>query len=82
MALSACSEAPQQAQESDAESPGIDERPNIVIILVDDMGWSDIGAYGSEINTPNLDQLASQGLRFTQFRNTGKCFTSRASLLR
>jgi arylsulfatase len=55
--------------------------PNIVFILVDDMGWSDIGAYGGEIQTPNIDSLASEGLRFTQFHNTSKCFPSRATLL-
>lgn len=57
------------------------ERPNIVVILVDDMGWSDIGCYGSEIPTPHLDALAVQGLRFTQFYNTGRCSPTRASLL-
>ena len=56
-------------------------RPNIVVILVDDMGWSDIGCYGSEIPTPNLDKLAANGLRFTQFYNTGRCCPTRASLL-
>ena len=62
---------------SAAEAP----RPNIVLILADDLGWSDIGPYGSEIATPNLDRLASGGLRFTQFHNTSKCFPSRAALL-
>ncbi|MDT8389131.1 MAG: arylsulfatase [Lentisphaeria bacterium] len=57
------------------------EKPNIVLTLVDDMGWSDLGCYGSEINTPNIDSLARQGVRFTQFYNTAKCMTSRASLL-
>jgi arylsulfatase A-like enzyme len=56
-------------------------RPNIVVILVDDMGFSDIGCYGSEIPTPNLDQLAAGGLRFTQFYNTGRCCPTRAALL-
>jgi len=56
-------------------------RPNIAIILVDDMGFSDIGCYGSEIPTPNLDKLAAKGLRFTQFYNTGRCCPTRASLL-
>jgi arylsulfatase A-like enzyme len=56
-------------------------KPNIVVILVDDMGWSDIGCYGSEIPTPNLDNLARHGVRFTQFYNTGRCSPSRASLL-
>ncbi len=58
-----------------------DGRPNIVIVLVDDMGWSDIGAYGSEIPTPNLDALARGGVRFTQFYATPRCSPSRASLL-
>ena len=57
------------------------ERPNIVVILVDDMGFSDIGCYGSEIPTPNLDALAEGGLRFTQFYNTGRCCPTRATLL-
>ncbi len=56
-------------------------RPNILLILVDDMGWSDIGCYGGEIPTPNLDALASGGVRFTQFYNTARCSTTRASLL-
>jgi arylsulfatase A-like enzyme len=56
-------------------------RPNIIVILVDDMGWSDIGCYGGEIATPNLDALAAQGVRFTQFYNTARCSPSRASLL-
>lgn len=55
--------------------------PNIVIILADDLGYSDIGAYGSEISTPNLDRLAENGIRFTQMHNASKCFPSRASLL-
>ena len=57
------------------------ERPNIVIVMVDDMGFSDIGCYGSEIPTPNLDALAANGLRFTQFYNTGRCCPTRATLL-
>ncbi len=56
-------------------------KPNIVLILADDMGYSDIGCYGSEIATPNLDRLARQGLRFTQFYNAARCCPSRASLL-
>ncbi len=66
-----------------APDPGMatDERPNIVIILVDDMGYSDVGAYGGEINTPHLDQLAEDGLRFRQFYNAARCCPTRASLL-
>jgi arylsulfatase len=56
-------------------------RPNIVIILADDMGYSDVGCYGSEISTPNIDKLAAGGVRFTQFYNTGRCCPTRASLL-
>src|SRR3954471_13423421 len=56
-------------------------RPNILLILADDLGWSDIGCYGSEIQTPNLDALARNGLRFTQFYNSARCCPSRASLL-
>jgi arylsulfatase len=57
------------------------ERPNIIIIMSDDMGYSDIGCYGGEINTPNLDKLAKGGVRFTQFYNTSRCCPTRASLL-
>lgn len=57
------------------------QKPNVVLILVDDMGWSDLGCYGGEINTPNIDRLARNGLRFRQFYNTGRCCPSRASLL-
>jgi arylsulfatase len=56
-------------------------KPNIVVILVDDMGWSDLGCYGSEIPTPHLDALARGGARFTQFYNTARCCPTRASLL-
>ncbi len=56
-------------------------RPNVVVVLVDDMGFSDIGCYGSEIPTPNIDALAAGGVRFTQFYNTARCSTTRASLL-
>ena len=58
-----------------------ESRPNIIIIMSDDMGYSDIGCYGGEIKTPNLDKLAANGLRFTQFYNTGRCCPTRASLL-
>ena len=56
-------------------------RPHIILIMGDDMGYSDIGCYGSEVDTPVLDGLAEQGLRFTQFYNTGRCCPTRASLL-
>jgi arylsulfatase A-like enzyme len=57
------------------------KRPNVVLILNDDMGYSDIGCYGGEIDTPNLDRLAAEGLRFSQFYNTARCSPSRASML-
>ncbi|QFT01647.1 Arylsulfatase (plasmid) [Labrenzia sp. THAF191b] len=57
------------------------KRPNIIVILNDDMGFSDIGCYGGEIDTPNLDCLALKGLRYSQFYNTARCSPSRASLL-
>ncbi len=57
------------------------KRPNIVLILADDLGYSDIGCYGSEIATPNLDYLASNGMRFSRFYNTSRCCPTRASLL-
>lgn len=57
------------------------ERPNVIVIMADDMGYSDIGSYGSEISTPHLDRLAEGGLRFRQFYNNAKCSPTRASLL-
>lgn len=66
---------PLKAQKAQAQ------RPNILVILSDDMGYSDLGCFGSEINTPNLDRLANNGVRFTQFYNTARCSPSRASLL-
>src|SRR5215208_3404702 len=61
-----------------AQAPG---RPDIVLIMADDMGFSDLGCYGSEIPTPHLDSLARGGLRFTQFYNTARCCPTRASLM-
>lgn len=58
-----------------------DDRPNIVLIMADDLGYSDLGCFGSEIATPNLDRLASGGLRFSQFYNTSRCCPTRASLM-
>src|SRR4051812_47610988 len=56
-------------------------RPNILFILADDMGFSDAGCYGGEIATPNLDRMAANGVRFTQFYNTARCWPTRAALL-
>ena len=56
-------------------------RPNIILILADDMGFSDLGCFGAEISTPNLDRLAGGGIRFTQAYNCARCCPTRASLL-
>jgi arylsulfatase len=56
-------------------------RPNVLLIVADDLGYSDLGCYGGEIATPNLDGLARDGLRFTQFYNTARCWPSRAAIL-
>ncbi len=65
-----------------ASEAGVDaQRPNILLIMADDMGWSDIGCYGGEIRTPNLNALAAGGVQFTQFYNTGRCCPTRASLM-
>jgi arylsulfatase len=63
-----------------AESPAA-SKPNVIIILADDLGYSDLGCYGSEIATPNLDALAKEGLRFSQFYNSARCWPTRAALL-
>src|SRR5205814_4397750 len=75
---------PQEARGSDSSTLRTHmnpSKPNVVLILNDDMGYSDIGCYGGEIDTPNLDRLAANGLRFSQFYNTARCSPSRASLL-
>lgn len=64
-----------QAQGADAK------RPNVVLIMCDDMGYSDIGCYGGEVRTPNLDKLAREGMRFSSFYNCAKCTTTRAAIL-
>ncbi len=66
---------------AEATSLNKSTRPNIVIIMADDMGWSDLGCYGGEIRTPHIDSLASDGIRFTQFYNNAICGPTRASLL-
>jgi arylsulfatase A-like enzyme len=79
LGLLACSAVSSDA----AERPNVvaAERPNVVIILTDDMGFSDLGCFGGEIETPNLDSLAHGGLRFTEFYNTARCWPTRATLL-
>ena len=56
-------------------------RTNVVLIITDDMGFSDLGCYGGEIDTPNIDSLARHGIKFSQFYNCGKCEPSRAALM-
>ena len=65
----------------DAFAQAPNTKPNIVIILADDMGFADLGCFGSEIHTPNIDRLAKEGLKMTQFYNAGRCCPSRTSLL-
>jgi arylsulfatase A-like enzyme len=72
MLLAAMASVPLQAQT---------KKPNIILIVVDDMGYSDLGSYGSEIHTPNLDRLASEGLRLKEFYNNAICAPTRASIL-
>lgn len=74
--ISGCGGNPSNKTEKDK-----DERPNIVIIMADDLGFSDLGCYGGEIHTPAIDSLAMNGLRFTSFYNAGRCCPTRASLL-
>src|SRR5688500_11144272 len=64
-----------------ANAQNTSKKPNIILILVDDMGYSDLGAYGSEIQTPNIDKLASGGLRLREFYNNSICAPTRASLI-
>ncbi len=74
LAIPGCMSVPEQLA-------GKNKRPNIILIMADDMGYSDIGCYGGEIQTPNLDGFAAGGLRFTQFYNTARCCPTRASLM-
>src|SRR5688500_5387968 len=75
--LSGCS----NVQTTNTAANKTDDRPNIILILADDLGYSDLGCYGGEIQTPNLDYLAQNGVRFTSFYNTSRCCPSRAALL-
>jgi len=72
---------PQESRSQSNKSESNKSQPNIVLILVDDMGYSDIGAFGSEIETPNIDALSAQGLSMTHFYSAAKCETTRASLM-
>jgi len=64
-----------------AQAADTDDRPNVLLILADDLGFSDLGCFGGEIETPHLDRLAGGGLRWTQFYNTARCWPTRAALL-
>jgi arylsulfatase len=72
---------PQASQSQLDRSASNNSKPNIVLILVDDMGYSDIGSFGSEIETPNIDGLANQGMIMTHYYSTAKCETTRTSLM-
>jgi arylsulfatase len=78
LGLLAC---PAIAQDAEHPLDAAQDKPNIILIMSDDMGYSDVGCYGGEIPTPNLDDLAMKGLRYTNFYNTGRCCPTRASLL-
>ena len=80
-AIGAAAALPAASCSSGGESESEEERPNIVLIMADDFGISDLGCYGSEIHTPNIDRLARSGLRFTQFYNCARCCPTRASLM-
>ena len=71
--------AMENANEPPMKNPA--PKPNVLLILADDLGWSDLGCYGGEIDTPNLNALAQGGLRYTQFYNSARCCPSRAALL-
>ena len=60
-----------------ASGSSVARKPNIIVIMVDDLGYSDLGCYGGEIQTPHIDQLAKEGVRFTGFKNTARCTPSR-----
>ena len=69
------------ADDASASSLTTSQRPNIVLVLADDLGFSDLGSYGSEINTPNLDAIAEEGLRFSNYHTAANCAPARAMLL-
>lgn len=79
--FSACLVAVALAAAAPRAADTADARPNVLLILADDMGFSDAGSYGGEIATPNLDALAKNGLRFTQFYNTARCWPTRAAVM-
>ncbi len=74
------SDTPQATQDTQAQAP-VDQRPNIIIVLLDDTGYADLGAYGSEISTPNIDSLAANGVLFTNFHAAAACSPTRGMLM-
>jgi arylsulfatase len=73
--------SPKTQSHPDQAAPAEQPKPNVVVILADDLGFSDLGCYGSQIKTPNLDALAQGGLRYSQFYNTARCWPTRAALM-
>ncbi len=81
IALAGCGEAPRPTPASIDATPARTRRPNILLVVADDIGYTDLGAYGSEIRTPVIDQLAASGLKFSRFRASATCSPTRASLM-
>lgn len=81
LATASCARPAADEAASDGQAPAAPRRPDIVLILADDLGFADIGAYGGEVPTPHLDRLAENGVRLLDFHSTAKCFPSRAALL-
>ncbi len=81
VALTGCRQAPAPSQASGAAAPASARRPNILLVVADDVGYTDLGAYGSEIRTPVIDGLAASGLKFSRFRASATCSPTRASLM-
>ena len=77
--LTSCSESPRE--QGQATESATDDRPNILLIIADDLGYTDIGAFGSEIPTPNLDELAFQGTRLTNFHTARACQQTRVMMM-
>ena len=79
IALSGCQSLGKSAQSPD--SADADQRPNMIIVLLDDTGFADLGTYGSEIETPNIDRLAAKGVQFTNFHAAAACSPTRGMLM-
>ena len=83
LVLGACArvESPNTSTRILAQAEVADQRPNILLVMADDMGWTDLGSFGSEIETPNLDRLARRGVMFTNFHTSMSCSPTRSMLL-